>query len=325
MCKSSRYCVLLATALLMAWNPLSAHAQNKIRESINKWTIGLVAGRVEGQPLRLAAELARVLDDGDNFRLLPVVSRGIFDNFNDLLYLRGIDAAIVNGDTLQHFANLPNIKNVKRRVHYVANLFPAELHVLVRPEINSLADLAGKPVNFNTHGTAAAYSGPIIFDHLGVAVRKTFIPHRIAMGQMKQSNKFAAVVFMTTKPVRPMAQGQWPEGFKLLPVPYTKALEDFYLPTYLTSSDYPKLISAGSKIETIAVPVVLAVYNWRPNYARYSRMLRFVDYIFERLPKLQKPPFHPRWRDVNLAGVVPGWNRYPPVQRKLQQRLARSR
>lgn len=311
---------ILALAIItIALSSKQSQAQGPTRESINAWTIGMVAGRIEGAPLRLSAELARVLDDGDKFRLLPVVSRGIFDNFYDLLLLKGIDAAIVNGDTLQYFENNGRIRNMKNKVHYIANLFPAELHVLVRPEINSLSDLNGKKVNFNTKGTAAAYSGPIIFDRLGIKSINTFIPHRVAMSQMKKSDKFAAVVFMTTKPVRPMARGKWPEGFKLLPVPYTSKLEDFYLPTYLSSQDYPKFIAAGSKIETIAVPVVLAVYNWKPDQSRYPRMKRFVDYIFKRLPRLQKPPFHKRWRDVNLAATVPGWNRYPPVREKLRQ------
>ena len=33
------------------------------------------------------------------------------------------------------------------------------------------------------------------------------------------------------------------------------------------------------------MPAVLAVYNWRGDSARHARMVRFVDYIFERLPK----------------------------------------
>src|SRR5262249_43396712 len=68
----------------------------KIR--LNRWTVGLAAGRLEGGPLRFAAELARVLDDGNNFRVLPVVTRGPFDNVFDLLYLNGVDAAILHGD-----------------------------------------------------------------------------------------------------------------------------------------------------------------------------------------------------------------------------------
>ena len=40
------------------------------------------------------------------------------------------------------------------------------------------------------------------------------------------------------------------------------------------------------------------------------RLERFVRYYFERFDKLKQPSFHPKWRDVNLAAKVQGWNRY---------------
>ncbi|NJO33003.1 MAG: C4-dicarboxylate ABC transporter substrate-binding protein, partial [Rhodospirillales bacterium] len=77
------------------------------------------------------------------------------------------------------------------------------MHVFVRPEIKNLEDLAGKPVNFNTHGTAAAYSGPIIFERLGIKVQPQFTPHPVAMAEMAKSDKYAAVVFVSAKPLDP--------------------------------------------------------------------------------------------------------------------------
>jgi hypothetical protein len=43
-------------------------------------------------------------------------------------------------------------------------------------------------VNFNTQGTAAAYSGPLIFSRLGIEVDKMFIPHPVALEQMKRGD-----------------------------------------------------------------------------------------------------------------------------------------
>ncbi len=163
-----------------------ASAEQKRKDAINSWTVGLAAGRTEGAPLQFASELARVVDDGDNMRVLPIVTRGPFDNVFDLLYLRGVDAAIVYGDVLEHFKNNPEIAGISRRINYLINLFPSELHVFVRPEINSLKDLEGKAVNFNTVGTAAAYSGPIIFKQLGINVDAQFIPHNVAMESMRK-------------------------------------------------------------------------------------------------------------------------------------------
>lgn len=302
--------------------PVSARqlpSEAKRKEAINSWTIGLAAGRTEGAPLQFAAELARVLDDGDNMRVLPIVTRGIFDNIFDLLYLRGVDAAIVYGDVLEHFKKNPEIAGISKRINFLVNLFPSELHVFVRPEIKSLADLEGKPVNFNTEGTAAAYSGPIIFERLGIKVDAKFVPHNVAMEEMKKGPAYAATVWVSSKPLAPFLKGKFPEGFKFLPVEHSDKL-DYYMPTYLEASDYPGLIPAGQRIPTISVPAVLAVYDWPAETERHRRVVRFVDYLFQRFEKLQtEPGYHPKWKDVNLAANVPGWQRFKPLQERLDK------
>ena len=122
--------------------PKQETAAAKPAEAINAWTVGLAGGLIEGAPIRLAAEMARVVDDGDNLHVLPVVTRGPTENVNSLLYLRGIDAAIINSDSLDEYKS--QVPDIQRKITYVLNLFPSELHVFVRPEIQSLADLAGK-------------------------------------------------------------------------------------------------------------------------------------------------------------------------------------
>ena len=299
-----------------------ATPERAIRNRINAWVVGVAAGKLEGAPIRLVEEMSRVVDDGDQMQALPIITRGPSYNVHALLYLRGIDLAVINGDVLDFFGKSQNISRINQRINYVMKMFNSELHVLVRPEIKSLEDLTGKAVNFNTKGTSAAFSGPSIFDKLGIRIKKTFVPHPIAMQEMKKSDKYAAVVFVTGKPVRPLVKKKWPEGFRLLPVPFNEKVADFFLPSVLTSKDYPDLIAAGEEIQTIAVPTVLAAFNWPKNHVRGKRVARFVEYLFKRWDKLQKPPFDPKWRDVNLAAKIPGWNRLPAVQEQLDKRKA---
>jgi hypothetical protein len=90
------------------------------KEAINAWTVGLAGGLLEGAPIRLAAEMARVVDDGNNMHVLPVVTRGPTENVNSLLYLRGIDVAIINSDSLDEYkSQVPDIQN---KITYVLNL-----------------------------------------------------------------------------------------------------------------------------------------------------------------------------------------------------------
>jgi len=278
---------------------------------MNAWTVGLAGGLLEGAPIRLAAEIARVVDDGDNLHVLPIVTRGATENLNSLLYLRGVDLAIINSDALEEYKI--QAPHVQRRVTYVASLFPSELHVFVRPEIQSLQDLAGKKVNFNTLGTAAAYSGPLIFDRLGISVEKTFIPHQIALQDMRKGD-MAAVVFITSKPIDPFLKARWEPGFKFLPVEYASRFEDYYLPATLEANDYPALIPKGERISTIAVPTALVAFNWPVGSNRYDRVARFVNHLFNRIDRLQGPGFDQKWKAINLAATVPGLSRFQAAQ-----------
>ena len=292
------------------------------RERINAWTVGLAGGLLEGAPLRLAAEMARIAYDGPNLHILPIVTRGATDNLNSLLYLRGVDTAIINSDALEEYKI--QAPDIQRRITYLLNLFPSELHIFVRPEIESLQDLAGKKVNFNTQGTAAAYSGPLIFSRLGISAENTFMPHQVALEQMRKG-EMAAVVFITSKPVDAFVKGRWEPGFKFLPVKYESKFEDYYLPAVLEAGEYPGLIKQGERVSTIAVPTALVAFNWQPQTNRYQRVARFVDFLFTRIDKLQAAGFDPKWKSINLAATVPGLDRFAAAQEWLDRQARAAR
>src|ERR1700730_9090839 len=286
------------------------------KERINAWTVGLAGGFIEGAPLRLAAEIARVVNEGDKLHVIPIVTQGATENVNSLLYLRGVDAAIINTDAAVEYK--AQVTFIEPRRFYILSLFPSELHVFVRPEIRSLEDLRDKKVNFNTQGTAAAYSGPLIFSRLGLNVEKMFIPHPVALEQMRRG-EIAGVVFVTSKPVDAFVRGKWEEGFKFLPVEYGSKFEDYYLPTYLDSTDYPNLVAKSERVATIAVPTILAAFNWRPGSERYRRVARFVDGRLGGGDKLKTPGFDPKGKDVNLSTQVPGLERFQAAQEWLDR------
>ncbi|MDQ1453495.1 MAG: hypothetical protein QOK38_3361 [Acidobacteriaceae bacterium] len=291
--------------------PQRSQAHAAEQEKMNAWTVGLAGGLLEGAPIRLAAEMARVADDGPNMHILPIVTRGATENLNSLLYLHGVDTAIINSDALEEYRI--QVPEIQHRITYLLNLFPSELHIFVRPEIESLQDLPGKKVNFNTQGTAAAYSGPLIFSRLSINTEKTFIPHQVALELMRKG-EIAAVVFITSKPVDAFIRGRWESGFKFLPVNYDSKFEDYYLPATLEAGEYPNLIKPGERVSTIAVPTALVAFNWPAQSNRYQRVARFVDYLFSRIDRLQAPGFDPKWKSINLAATVPGLTRFVATQ-----------
>lgn len=275
---------------------------------VNQWTVGLAAGLLEGTFIRFGAEIARNLNDGENLRVLPVITPGATENVKDLLYLRGIDVAITHADVFEHFRNVEKIPGLERRIHFVSELYISELHVLVRPEIKKFSDLEGKKVSFHTPGAGPSVTGPILFERLGIKVEPVFINNAIALERMK-AGEIAALIHTVGKP-NPLFTGHKnQEGFHFLPVPFDK-FEDLYVPSTFSSADYPTIVK-GEPVQTIGVQAVLAVYNWNRDNDRLRRVTRFVQYYFDRFDNFKKPPYHEKWKSVNLAGTVPGWTRSP--------------
>ena len=297
------------------------------KNDANLGTVTLMTQRLLAGPLMTAAlDLSTLLDEGERFekmRVLPVIARGKMQNLWDMLYLGGIDLAFLQTDTLEFLKSDPQYASIKDRVRYITVMFSEEICLVARPEIKSLSDLAGKKVGINAKGTAAAVSIPVIFARLGIKADLQYADTNIALEHMR-SGEFAAHTFLLAKPARAVAELKG-DGLHILSIPFSHALSDLYLPSKFTNTDYPNLIPAGQEVETVAVGNILAVFNWPEGSDRYKKVARFTDAFFGRFSELQKPGFHPKWKDVNLAAQVPGWTRFKPAQEWLDKAAAQQR
>jgi TRAP-type uncharacterized transport system substrate-binding protein len=289
-----------------------------LKERKNAWTVGIVGGLLSGTQMRFADEMAAVLDDGDDLRVLPIVSHGAASNLEDLLYLHGIDVAITQSDVFEYFRTQRKVSDLGRRVHYIIRLPISELHILARDEVKSLEDLRGKKVNFGPAGTGASLTGTIVFQRLGINVETVLIDQPSALQKLR-SGEVDAIARVVSKPIDFFSKIPPNSGLHLVPIPYSKLFEDYYALGEFTSQDYPTLVGAGERVDTIAVPSVLAVYNWQKGSDRYRKVEHFVEALFTKWDKFQKPPFHPGWKSVNLAATVPGWTRWNVAEDMLQK------
>src|SRR6267142_2270840 len=111
-----------------------------IKKRKNAWTVGIAGGLIDGTYMRFADELGKVLDDGDNLRVLPMVSYGAASNLEDLIYLRGVDLAVTQSDVFEYFRTERKTPNLQSRVQYILRLPITELHILAKTDIRSLED-----------------------------------------------------------------------------------------------------------------------------------------------------------------------------------------
>lgn len=292
-------------------------AENAIKVRKNTWTVGVAGGILSGTYMKFAAELAEVLDDGDNLRVLPIATYGAASNLDDLLYLRGVDVAVTQSDVFEFFQTQRKTAGLQNRIHYIIRLPISEVHILAKRNVRSIEDLRGQKVNFGPAGSASSLTGTMIFQRAGVKVEQTFYDNPLAL-QKLNSGEISALIRVIGKPIDFFSKLPANSGLHLVPIPFSKAFSDYYALSEFTKAEYPNLIAEGDTVDTLGVPAVLAVYNWPAKSDRARRVERLVERMFANWDKFQSPPRHPKWREVNLAATVPGWTRWAPVEELLQ-------
>ena len=292
------------TVLLALTLGLTAQAQqaDTLREEVNRGTVGIISGGVNGTYIRISADLANVLDD-DDLRVLSVIGKGSVQNVKDLLYLRGIDVAIVQSDVLEYLRRQGTYPGLENHIHYITKLYNEEFHLLARSDITTVQELAGRKVNMDNPGSGTSMTASLVFDSLGVAVEPVYHDQATALELLKNA-EIAALVYVAGKPA-PLFTGLAPDsGLHFLPIDYSPQLLETYLPTQLDHQDYPQLIPGGQAVDTLAVGAVMAVYNWHPDHPRYTKTARFVNRLFGRFEDFQQPPRHPKWREISLSEQI---------------------
>jgi TRAP-type uncharacterized transport system substrate-binding protein len=285
---------------------------------INKGVVQLETGRAAGISVRIAEDLANVIDDGATRRVLPVVGKGALQNLTDLKLLRGIDLAIVQIDVLDYARQQNLFPGIENWATYITKLYNEEFHLLARQEINTVADLANQKVNVDARGAGTAITAARLFDLLKTPVITTNDEQEVALDKLRKG-EIAAIAFVCGKPA-PLFRGLYGEdGFHFLAIPLNPSLTAAYVPTRLTAADYPALVQWDKPVDTVAVGAVLAAANLQIGSERYKNLVNFVDAFFTGFQSLLDPGHHPKWHEVNITAELAGWRRFPPAEQWLQR------
>ena len=284
------------------------------RVRMNENVVTIMAGSPNGTDLGIAYDIAKVVDDGDNLRVLPIVGQGAAQSVKDVMFLKGVDMGITQANIIKYFARTGELgSNFVDRIVYVAKLFTEEVHIIVRSDVTDIKQLNGKIVNFGEQGSGTDITARLVLDALGVKVQELHLADPDAFEKLK-SGDITAVIVMGGKPAPALAHLKSADGLTVLRIPYTKELEDAYYPAVLSHDDYPDLIGAGERVDTVSVCTVLVAFNWSADSIRYKRVAKFVDRFFSNFDEFQKSPRQPKWREVNFAATLEGWHRSPAAQ-----------
>ncbi len=297
---------------------VAAKAQPAVRssQSVHPGTVGVISGDVDSTGIRIASDLSRLLDNGSELRIIPIVGRGSVQNINDLLTLKAVDIAILQSDLMARYLKANNQSGIQSRMQYVAKLYSEEFHVLSRMQFLCLADLTNRRVSFGPKDSGVAITAETVFEANGIAVEPLYLDHEDALDRLKRG-ELDAVVYIGGKPSRAFDSVTHKDKVHFLDVDYLPALQGSYLPAIITSEDYPNLVATNESVATVGVSSVMAIHNWPPQSERFKVMTRFVEKFFADVEKLKTGSFSPKWREVNIREPVKGWQRFQPAERWL--------
>jgi len=287
---------------------------------------GFVTSAPHSTEFAIGQEIATALASGQEtgphgempLRVVPMVGNGGIRNILDILTLAGADMAITPVVLVNRLREARTFGDVRGKLVYITPLFTEEFHLLVRPEIRSLTDLAGKTVNLGEEGSAGAVLGREVLNSLDVKINEANLGLDAALDAMRNGQIFATLL-LSGKPVNFLARYAQLDGIRFLPVPYSRVLPDDYLPSTFRHEDYPNIIAAGESVGTIAIKSALFAYNWPTRSERFRLLELFVKTFFSRFSEFLGDGHHPKWREVHLTARLPGWQRFVPAERWLQR------
>lgn len=312
--RRSLYRAVLALGIaVLAWfGPFSGEGRaldlKAQRTLVNKGVVGVLGDGVRGTDFAMIADLATVLDQGYDRRILPMAGTGSVRAIEDLLLLRGVDIALVQADVLDYYKKAQLFPNIESQVRYLARLYNKEFHLLASKDIASIDDLEGKKVNFGPPSSGSFLTASLVFDALGITVEAADDDYEIGLDKLRQG-EIDAWVRVDAKPSLQIESLPSWEGVHLLPLS-SRAVIEPYIAAELTSEDYPDLIRGEDAVRTLAVPTIMAVYRWPRNHEKHAQLQRFQGALTRELEALQRGPFDAKWREVDLTVEITGWERF---------------
>ena len=123
-----------------------------IRHTLLALVVIFAAGAASGAEAQNVDGPRQGTSVSSTLRIAPLTGQGPVQSIIDLLDHRRFDAAVVPSDVLAylrdgHFPGAPST------IAYITTIDEEEVHILARQEIASIADLAGKKVNFDLRDT----------------------------------------------------------------------------------------------------------------------------------------------------------------------------
>jgi TRAP-type uncharacterized transport system substrate-binding protein len=309
--------------------PAPLSPQQALQKKHNEAALMVLGGRRGTTYSGIAHDVAGFMNAGAGLRVIVVDAPGGVESLRDLLFLRGIDLALVPRNVLDYADATTGLgpglgPGLRDRLTYVTALYSEEVHILAGPGIASITDLRGSKIAVPPDDGNTEFTVRDLLRRLQIEAEVVRTAPADAIDDVR-SGAVAALVLVGGKPLRLVAALPKDGSIRLLALPSGQiaghSLGDGYSPGTFDADDYPTLIAGRQAIDTLSVSAILVANKTAPADESSRRIAQFVPAFFSSLAERSGPPRHPKWSEVNLAATLDPWQRLPAAQDWLKTAL----
>jgi TRAP transporter TAXI family solute receptor len=239
-------------------------------------------------------------------------SAGSLENFLGVRTRPHTQFGIVQSDVLEYLKTYASEDpSIARAIHNVRIAFPLyneEVHVLARRDIADLQGLNGKRVAIGAEESGTFLTASLVLDLVGVSPAERVTTNPVDALPALLAGEIDALFYVAGAPTQVFQSEEIdPERFHLLPI-RDETLKAVYVPSQIPGGTYP---FQPEPVDLIAVKAVLMTYEYNPRLNAYHResckaVSDLSHIIITRFQELQQSG-HPKWQNVDLNDLPPGW------------------
>ncbi len=269
---------------------------------LNQSTVGLLASQPSLSEDVL--EMANAMDHTDGLRVLPIIGRGSLQSINDLLFLRGVDVALLSSDSLTYVKQNNLYKDETGKLAYLAKLANLNVIILARKEIGVIEDLPGMRIATGPANSDEFVAAELVFGALGTNYERVPTTGKNSLAALLDG-RIDAAVFTGSDSYAVLNSVKTSSGLHILSLSLPESLAEVYSPAILSHEDFPNFIAEGTAIETIASALILAVFDWPDRTERFYKLRKFNKALLSTYLASRNEE-----QSTNFSAAVPGWKQY---------------
>ncbi len=280
--------------------------------SAQEFEKNILTGGPTGTYIQFGNDIADLMGECGQ-TLIVNESAGSLENFLGVRQRPRTQFGIVQSDVLEYLqtysADDPAIARAISGVRIAFPLYNEEVHILAKKEIAGLADLAGKRVAIGVEDSGTFLTASLILDLAEVDVSEALtIGPDDSFAQLR-SGDIDAFFYVAGAPTKLFGDAEIDaDAFHLLPIS-DPVLQSVYTPAEIPAGTYDFQEEA---LEVVAVKAILMTFEYNPRLNSYHRqsckaVSDIANQVFTRFSDLQADG-HPKWSQVDLTDIPPGWD-----------------